>query len=1060
MELRIGSYRVLGELGSGGMARVYAARGPGGELRAIKVLTVPGAAARERFAREALVQHEIVHEHTLPLLEVLPVPAGLALVLPLVEGPSLATLLARHPPLGQRLALFRQVVEGVAAIHRASVVHRDLKPGNVLLQPEGDTVRARVADFGLAKPADGGKLTRTGAELGTPAYMAPEQRVDASRIGARADVWALGAMLCEMLDGGAGLQRAWLPEQAPPEWAELARQLVEPDPARRPADASAVLRLLPDTEPISPELAELCRALAPVPVPLEGPSEAPPTSVRGRLPRERDPFVGREAELVELSAGFDQGARLITLVGAAGVGKTRLVLHYAALCHEDWPGGVWFCELASARTREEVAVAVARSLDVPLGAGDPVAQLGHALAARGPCLLLLDNFEQLLAHAEGTVGAWLASAPQAQLLVTSRSPLGLASERVMTLSPLESSDACDLFVARARAARGGAALPAAEHARLPELVELLDRLPLALELCAARTRLLSVSEILSRMQQRFRLLVQPGGRALAAALQWSWELLCPWEQAALVQLSVFRGGFVLDAAEAVLDLSAFPDAPWALDVVDALVAHSLLQVGDQRRTSMLHSVQQFAQDKDPALARSAEARHGRYFAGLDDPPHELASELSNLMIACRRASARGDGPVAVRTFASAARILDLRGPFALGLALSRGLEGTPLTVQERAEVDLCTAWLLEQSGRSTEALALLEPALAQCRQLGDRSAESQALAQLAGAYQHQGKLQEAEICYESALTLSQQTGNRRHEATLRKNLAILLVETGRPQQALDQYQSALDLYRSLGDRVGEGMVLGNRSSTYALQGRYTEALADCDAALTLHREVGNRRFEALALSSRGNLHTAQGRLQEARTDLEAALALHLECGARPQQAVTERALGFLAELLGQTGPAETWYLAAAETARTSAGPKLEATAWLQLAHLRTHGGHPQARPTVERALALCRASQSRRSEGRTLSLLGLLLAREGEVEAARASFEAGETVLRELSDPLSLVELWGRRAQAHLEAGQQALAAQALAEADTLAVQLPSLPRSLQQELERLRTELSASARR
>jgi predicted ATPase len=247
---------------------------------------------------------------------------------------------------------------------------------------------------------------------------------------------------------------------------------------------------------------------------------------------------------------------------------------------------------------------------------------------------VLDNFEQVVEWAPETVGAWMRRAPEAVFLVTSRRPLGLEGERLLPLSPLglpregqdpEESEAAQLFLERARAARPGLALDEEAMEDLRVVLQALDGLPLALELAAARMRVLSVTQIRERLGERFRLLA--GSRrdhsdrqaTLRGAIDWSWELLTEWEKSALVQCSQFRGGFGLEDAEAVLDLSPWPDAPWAMDAVEALVDHSLLRLVEEDETGsrldMLLSIREYAAEK-LETADAVALRHARHFAAL------------------------------------------------------------------------------------------------------------------------------------------------------------------------------------------------------------------------------------------------------------------------------------------------------------------------------------------------------------------------------------------------------------------------------------------------------------
>ncbi|MEQ1503949.1 MAG: winged helix-turn-helix domain-containing protein, partial [Myxococcota bacterium] len=317
----------------------------------------------------------------------------------------------------------------------------------------------------------------------------------------------------------------------------------------------------------------------------------------GSVPAERDALIGRAAELELLTAAVEAG-RLVSILGPGGIGKTRLAAHLA----RSWPTGAWFCALADARTLDGVVAAVAATLGVALDGADPLERLGYAIAARGPCLIVLDNAEQVVDEIRAALHRWLDRAAEARFVVTTRRRLGVPGERLIALDPLTQPAAEQLFRVRAAAVRPG--LP--DDGAVAALVGLVDRLPLAIELAAARVGVLTPAAIRDRLSQRFELLREEGRPArqqsLTAVLDWSWELLAPAEQDAAVALAVFEGGASLEAAEARIGLErlqALVDQCWVRSVGG--------------RFEMLSTLQAYARDRSTDL-QGAEAAHGRSFA--------------------------------------------------------------------------------------------------------------------------------------------------------------------------------------------------------------------------------------------------------------------------------------------------------------------------------------------------------------------------------------------------------------------------------------------------------------
>jgi predicted ATPase/class 3 adenylate cyclase/Tfp pilus assembly protein PilF len=765
----------------------------------------------------------------------------------------------------------------------------------------------------------------------------------------------------------------------------------------------------------------------------------PLRQVPHNLPAERDAFVGRADDLRAIARSFDGGSRLVTLLGPGGTGKTRLVLRYARARLGDWSGGVWFCDLSDARSLDGVFFAVARALDVRLGADDPALQLGRAIAGRGHCLVVLDNFEQVAEHAAATLGRWLDMAAEAVFAVTSRERLHLAGEEVHQVEPLPlENDAIELFALRARARRPDFRLDGASRDSVAEVVRLLDGLPLAIELAAARVGVLSPAQLAARMRDRFRLLAGARGTSarqatLRAAIDWSWQLLTPWEQEALAQCSVFEGGFTLPAAEGVLDLSAWPDAPPVVDAVQALVDKSLLRrwipagafsrhALDEPYFGMYISIHEYAREKcrlhGATSEGAAQQRHGSYFAGFgDDAAIEAMSmhggerrhralelELDNLVAACRRAVTRGDGETAVATYRAAWEVLSYQGPFGLGVSLGAEVGATAgITELQRELARLSHSEALARVGQTQGLEALFQQALVGVRAIGDRKLEARILGKLGTVALWDGRLDECRAHYTAALQIFRELGNRLYEGRMSGNLAISYHEQGRTDEARQCYEAALVIWRDLGSLRDEGISLSNLADLLGEQGQREEARAAFDRALAIMRELGDRDSEAITLDALGVLQSGSDATDDAIETFRASLRLTRELG-------NQRVETHVLENLG--------------------GALLE------------KGAFDEARLMFDQVLAMLRSAPNRRLEAHALAGLGDLHFRQGQIADAVARLAQAESMLREQSDRPTLARVLCVRGLVDLANADAAAAGAALAEAEAAAAAMSVGPDS------------------
>lgn len=749
---------------------------------------------------------------------------------------------------------------------------------------------------------------------------------------------------------------------------------------------------------------------------------------RDNLPVRLDRFVGRVDELAALEALLDAGHRLVTLAGSGGTGKTRLAQCFGSRQREHFPGGVWFCDLSNARGLPGILTSVATALDVSPTEGEALAQLGSALLGRGRTLLILDNAEQVAASVAQVAVAWVARAPEAVLLVTSRERLAVAGEQVHALDPLPEADAVLLFEDRAASVRSSFRVTDSNRAAVRGIVRQLDGVPLALELAAARAHILAPEVILARLTDRFTLLRsrergRPSRQAtLRGAIDWSWNLLAHWEQLAMVQISTFVGTFTLEAAEAVLELSAWPGAPPALDAVHALVDKSLVRLDETdggTRFDMDASIRAYAAEKfkdEEAIpshdggwctgaeaVRAAQIRHGAHYAGLGSPAaiealdgdggrslrHRLNADLDNLLAACRRAVRRADAAVAVPALVGAWECLVLRGPYETAIRLADVVgELTGMDPGLEARLATTSAEALRHSGRSTEAEGRYLSALEIFRQREDRLGESRALRGLGKLYVDTGRVDSGRSLYEQALGLLRQVGARRWEGVVLNGLGVLYKLQGRLDEARSCLEGALAIHVEGGNLRWEGQALGDLGTLERDQGRPEVALSNHEAALSIHRAVGNRLAEGWALGNLGVLHSDAGRMELARAHYEQALCIYQELGSRRDQSVTLLNLGGLHRRGGRVDLARAHYDESLLICREIGNRKSEGIALGNLALLHESQGRPEVAIThLEQARAIQREIGNRKSEGIALGNLGRILGSTGRVADGQACLE-------------------------------------------------------------------------
>ncbi|MEU2255003.1 protein kinase [Nocardia xishanensis] len=648
VELSASGFEDAEEIGHGGFGVVFRCRQV--ELDrtvAVKVLTAElDADNQARFLREQKAMGRLTgHPNIVTVLQVGVTGSGRPyLVMPYHPLDSLDAWIRREGPMPIETVLWVgvKIAGALESAHRLGIVHRDVKPGNILLTDYGEPA---LTDFGIARMA-GGFQTAAGVLTASPAFTAPEVLGEEAATPA-ADVYGLGATLFCALTGHAAFERrsgeqvvaqfVRITSQPVPDLREggipddvaaLVEWAMHRDPRQRPSAARLGERLRQVQQQHRYQVGEMALHGTPAAAPglaghaqsvrEPGPSSTAGVCVStGGSPVELTSFVGRRAEVSEIKSLLS-ASRFVTLAGIGGVGKTRLALRAASTVRSGFADGVWVVELADLRDPALLVDVVATSLGLRDDSARPMQEVLAEFLRSREALLVLDNGEQVVDALAGLVEALLLACPSLRILVTSREPLNIAGEAVMRVLPLSVPrsggeptlrglpryDAVTLFADRAAAVVPGFEVTEDNKAAVAGICSRLDGLPLAIELAAARMRAMSPEQILQRLTDRYALLTRGSRSApqrqqtLRWCIDWSYQLCTPAEQRLWARLSVFAGGFELDAAEQVC--GAEPAAQSLLDALSSLVDKSILnrdELDGVVRFRMLETVREYGSER-------------------------------------------------------------------------------------------------------------------------------------------------------------------------------------------------------------------------------------------------------------------------------------------------------------------------------------------------------------------------------------------------------------------------------------------------------------------------------
>jgi predicted ATPase len=1062
--LRIGDRFVIADLdrdllGRGGMGDVY--RGTDtrtGQFVAIKALRPEAVAANSdlipRFLHEGEALRQLDHPNIVQMIDAVEDAATKQyyLVLEYVGGGSLRDLLDEHRTRSDRpstdlpdlsikrtLEIALEVADALTRAHHLGIVHRDLKPANVLLTEGG---RPKLTDFGIAYLPETPRLTQSGMLVGTVSYLSPEA-CNGETLDRRTDIWSFGVMLYEMLTGQlpftgcnlAATLNAILTQPVPDLEAQRADAPVDlVDLVYRMLDKDRQMRI-PSVRLVGAELEMLLATIGERPATVSAPQgqlstvagrrlpvEArfvtptlPADAPKHNLPLQPTPFVGREAELAELNRLLnDPDVRLVTILGAGGMGKTRLALRAAEMQLGQFAHGVFLVSLAPLQSTEAILPTIAQAIGFSFYGGSTPRQQLLGYLREKQMLLLLDNVEHLLAGVD-IVAEILGTAQDVRMLATSRASLSVQGEQLFHLSGMDFPDwetpedalvysAVKLFLQSARRVRPGFGLGADDLQYVSRICRLVQGMPLGILLAAAWVEMLTPKEIAAEIAHSPDFLetdlrdVPERHRSVRAVFDYSWNLLVEQEQAVFQSLSVFRGGFTRQAAQAVTDVS--------LRELMALVNRSLLHRTAEGRYEVHELLRQYAAEKLDRMPDAGEAVRDRYsatYAAALQGWHadlrgarqaaalaEMDTEIDNARAAWDWAVQRGHVGQLAQAMDGLCIFYSRRGRYQEGEATCQKaseklstmahqattVRGDRLRVLARLWVwqsefsgDLLHTDLADRLLRQSQSL-LESPELAG----QDTRAEKAFLLQRMGDRAFYTDPKRNKQLLEQSLALYKEIGDRWSTARVLVALGQSAMRTSDYAEASQRFQESLAIFRSLGDREGTAGPIWFLSFIAGAQGKAEEAEQLARESLAIHEELGDRN--GLALWGLALALCLSGKYTEAHVVLEESLSIFVDLGNRVQAG--EIVPGYQSKVAMELGLYE------------------------------------QARALARKALEAARIRRNWHAEGYTLCVLGSVALAGGACEEARQLLEESIATYRE-------PEMWEEMAWALACAGRAAL---------------------------------------
>ncbi|MFN0277683.1 MAG: protein kinase domain-containing protein [Pyrinomonadaceae bacterium] len=958
----IGVYSLIKLIGKGGFGEVWLAERRGRFVTTQVAIKLPHGEKInvEEIKNEAVLWAQASgHPNVLPIIEADEYGGQIVIVSEYAPDGSVGDLLKRERVLRARKAveLIIGVLHGLEFLHSKDIIHRDLKPANILLQ--GET--PRLVDFGLSRVLKMNSISVTMS--GTPSYMAPEA-FDRKR-NVQTDVWSAGVILYEMLNGELPFPQEHLVElfaavikdeptpfieSVPEALRTIILTALAKEPAERYTSARMMRQVLNDflvsvyqqsldttissdrhlrtvrVEKVTgeiegkPGLSEIFASVADDDLPFT--KDAIVVSPTNSLTRLAAPIIGREWEIAEIQELLRRpDVRLVTMTGIGGTGKTTLAFAAVGELSPEFADGVFFIELAGVNNLDLVASTIAQPLDVNESGSKPMIDILCDFLSDKQILLVLDNFEQIT-DAAPQVGQMLASSPGLKILVTSRISLHLSAEHEFVVTPLlvpspslqipldelSNFEAVKLFVERAQRSKNSFALTSENAESVVKICARLDGLPLAIELAAARVKTLTPQAILTKLENRLKLLT--GGardlperqQTVRGSIEWSDELLTEEQRLFFHDLAVFAGGFTCEAAEAVVNKQTDFDV---LDGITSLVDKSLLVANEQsdgnsrfRMLAVVHeyALEFFEQSSEFQIVRRNHAAHFLALAEEAEPHlsgaksakwlHLLEDEHDNVRAALEW-SLTHDTEIAA-CLAAALRyfwsrqnhLIEARKWFEL--ALEKG--GTDIPVPVRFKLLNGNGMFARQQGDYEKARKMYEMGFEEGRAADDGPQIANSSRGLGMVAVKQKDFDTARKYLEESLAISRTLEDNFNIALTLSMLGDLARSEGDSAAARAHFEAALVITRQLDDKWFLTSNLNNLGFVAYDLGDYESSLAYFAEALAMVREFGNKIITSYTIDGFSALAIVNGDVKRAAHLAGAAENLRASMGSEIEPA--------------------------------------------------------------------------------------------------------------------------------------------------------------------------------